>query len=269
MYNLSYSTDNTTWFNLATIAGKDDVELSIPIIHITNLVYYVRIESTQSNLGASSLLVNWVQISHRSPGVEWLAANLKTSPVINVGAGEYITSLAVGDMGRSAADNSPNTDHRPDGLNDVVVGTSKVGQGDSTHTLFVLTQTGGILDSPVAIDTSVLAGKVGSSNMYDIMAVEMGDFNGDYNLDITLIVGYGPGFGGEAAFSTIWIYYSEPQVGSWTFTEKTMNSLSTSEGGINLKTGNINMSIFIPFMGIMGVMTAAVAVQRLEKRRRP
>ncbi len=270
-YRLSYSTDNNTWFDIGTISGTSQTVYTAHLIHTTNLKYYIRVVDSVTGSGDltnSSLLVNLIQIAHKSYGVEWLAGNLVTSPIISPGAGEYITSLAVGDIGKGGSSTAPNYDHRPDGLNDVVVGTSKVGQGDSTHTLYILTQTNGQLDAPMAVDTSTLASQVGGSTAFDIAALELGDFNGDYNLDIALVVGYGAGKSGGVSFSTIWIYYSEPQVGSWTFTEKPLNALSANEAGINIKTGNVNLDIAIPFLGIMGVMTAATAVQRLEKRKK-
>jgi len=156
----------------------------------------------------------------------------------------------------------------PDGLNDIVVATSRVGQGTDKQALFVMTQTAGNIDPPMAIATPLLAGATGSSNPYDSAAIALGDFDADYDLDIVLVIGFAPGRSGTPTIPTIWTYSNEPQTGSWTFDEAPLSALGANEAGINVEVGYINLSLFFPFFGLAGIVVASVTIERLAKGRK-
>ena len=270
-YSLMYSPDNTTWFPLGTISGTGETDYSYPLYYTSNSKYYLKLVDVNRAIVQSnnrSVQLEMVRISHYSPGVEWLAGNLKYTGVTGLGAGDYITAIAIGDMGSNGAVTAVGASHAIDGLNDVVAATSWVG-GTTTHTLFVLTgQAAGGLDTPMSIDTSALAAAVGSSAKYDASAIALGDFDADYDLDIVLIVGFAPGQGGGAAIPTIWTYSNEPQTGSWTFGEAPLSVLGAGEAGINVEVGNINLSLFFPFIGLTGIVVASITIERLARSKR-
>ncbi len=98
----------------------------------------------------------------------------------------------------------------------------------------------------------------------------MGDFDADYDLDIVLTVGFAPGRGQDETPSipTIWLYSNDPQAGSWTFDEAPLSALGADEAGINVVTGNVNLSLFFPFIGLAGMVVASISIERLARRKR-
>jgi hypothetical protein len=272
-YNVSYSWDNSTWFFAGTIQGTTQTTYNFNLYYSSNSKYYFRIDDVNRATGQTenrSLIINMFRVGHYSPGVEWIAGNLKTSETIPSpgGSNYFISALAVGDVGRSSADSSSGASHMTDGLNDVVVATTKVGEGTSTYTLFVSTQTAGELDPWKNIPTPTMAGMVGSSTLYDSANIALGDFDADYDLDICLVIGFAPGMSGTPTMPTIWLYYNEPQIGSWSFTEKPLSALGANEAGINIETGDVNLSILFPIFGLAGVVVASAAIERLGRKQK-
>ena len=270
-YRLMYSPDNTIWFPLGTISGIEQKTYSYPLYYTSNSKYYLKLvdnDRAQTQSVSRSVCLEMVRISHHSPGVEWLAGNLKQQSVTGLGS-EYITAIAIGDMGSNGAVTAAGVGHAVDGLNDVVAATSWVG-GTTTHTLIVLTgRADGGLDAQMAIDTTGLATKAGASNKrYDSASLAIGDFDADYDLDIVLMVGFAPGESGTPAIPTIWVYSNEPNIGSWTFEEAPLSVMGADEAGINLEVGNINLSIFFPFVGLAGIVVTSITIERLGKRKR-
>ncbi len=274
-YDMFYSPDNTTWFKLGTIQGTVENTYSYPLYYTSNSKYYLKLVDVNRDPAQSanrSVFLDMIRIAHYSPGVDWRAQDLKMSPqVLPVSSNNYITAIAVGDVGSNSALDTAGTPHRADGLNDVVVATSRVGGGSGTNklTLFVLTgQAAGGLDGPMAIDTSLLAASVGNTDLYDSAAIALGDFDADYDLDIVLVIGFAPGKSATPSIPTIWTYSNEPAIGSWTFDEAPLSALGANEAGINVEVGYVNLSLFFPFIGLAGIVVASISIERLAKRKR-
>jgi hypothetical protein len=272
---VTYSWDNTTWFPLGTIQGTEMTSYSYSLYYSSNSKYYLKIVDQNDSTPQSencSLLIDMVRIGHSSPGVEWKSENIKTGiiPSSYLATGEYVTSIAIGDMGSNGASTAPGTSHAADGVNDIVVGTSMVG-GSNLQTLFIHTVgSSGVIDSPLAINTAELAARAGSGGPYDVASIALGDFDADYDLDIVLTVGFAPGRGQDETPSipTIWLYSNDPQAGSWTFDEAPLSALGADEAGINVVTGNVNLSLFFPFIGLAGMVVASISIERLARRKR-
>ena len=150
-----------------------------------------------------------------------------------------------------------------------MVSTSKVGNGDTTHTLFVIFQGAGgsAFEQPTAVDTSLLASRVGNNNaIYDTKAIELGDFNGDKNLDVVLVLGFAPGRTGSGVPS-LFIYSNRPDLGPAEFQEATVNALDISQSVINVQTGNIDLTILLPFLGMFGVIAGEAFVERRKRKK--
>lgn len=276
-FRLMYSPDNARWFPLGTIWGTEQKTYSYPLYYTSNSKYYLKIvDNNQTKVQSEfrSIYLDMVRIGHYSPGVEWLAANLKyqyvtgLDPLPNVDS-EYITAIAIGDVGSNGAVDAAGANHAIDGYNDVVAATSRVG-GTTTHTLMVLTgQSTGGLDAQMAVHTTGLAAQVGTNGeKYDAVSIALGDFDADFDLDIVLIVGFAPGNSGTPSIPTIWTYANEPQIGSWTFDESPLSALDGDEAGINVVTGDINLSMFFPFVGLAGIVVTSITIERLTNRKR-
>jgi acetamidase/formamidase len=79
-------------------------------------------------------------------------------------------------------------------------------------------------------------------------------------------IGTTPGTG-----PTLWHYQNDQRysVGgsAWQYTEEYINVLATKgESAINAETGNIDLAILLPFLGIMGVILAEAVIDRRRKR---
>jgi len=269
-WRLAYSTDNVTWFNLTDLHSATDMTVQFDLTFTPNAYYFIRIldnDRTTSDIWNDTLYVDRLYIKHWATGVSWdmtTAGHFANIPV-SIAAGEYIAALAVGDMGRRAAPFTPDT------LPDIVIATTKVGGSDNTHTLFIATQdtTTNFVVAPVL--TTNLMVMCPDATLYEAKNVELGDTDGDGDLDIVLVVGAAmgrdPGTG-----PTLW-HYQNDQVflsgspGSWQFTEGYINVLATKgESAINVRTGNIDLTILFPFFGVLGVVAIEALVTQRKKR---
>lgn len=268
-FNVYYSPDNYTWFALtdnygrAAISSTVDQEYTYALTHITAEKYYVRIQDADGSASDgynNTLCVNMVSIRHYSPAVTWTDTN-RMDVVLTGLSGEHLTALAIGDLGKIWGD------YKPDGFNDIVVTTSRVGTVDAYHSVFVLVQTtGGGGFTANNLYTPNLAASVADNNLYDITNVALGDVDGDYDLDIVLVVGYAPGRSGGSA-PTLWLLENEPLPTGWQFDDRTINVLETGESAINVVTGFIDLTILIPFLGILGIVVAEAVTERVRRKK--
>ena len=163
-FNVSYSPDNATWFPLFTISSTVQMNYSAMLIDTPNSKYYIKVVDTNratTDITNNTLCVNMVSIKHYSPTVIWTFDSSKWQRTIaGITAPNYITSLAVGDIGSASGDHSP--DHKLD----IVVGTTMIGGGDATHALFLITNSGQ-LDAAMDIPVVAAAAAVGN-NQYDV-----------------------------------------------------------------------------------------------------
>jgi hypothetical protein len=168
----------------------------------------------------------------------------------------------VSDIGSSVAP------YKPDGKIDIIVGTTQIGSGDSTHALFVIPNVGSGLGAPIDIPTVAATAAIGT-NQYNINSVEIGDFNGDGYPDIAVAIGFAPGYSYDAgSTSTLWIYYSQPSALGWQFNEQAVNVLDSSGSAINIKTGYVDLTFLWPLFGVFGIVVAETAIGRAEKMRK-
>lgn len=264
-FNVTYSTDNVNWVYLRTISSTSGQNYTWDLPYHSGPFYYVRVVDYNRHATdqiASTLCFNMVKVLHYPADVWWLASDERVVTISGIGSGEFITAIAIGDIGKSY-DN-----YKADTYPDIVVATSKVGNSDTSHTLYVILQGAGgsTFESPSSVDTSLLASKVGNNNaIYDTKDVEIGDFNGDKNLDIVLVIGFAPGRTGTGVPS-MYVYSNRPDLGPTTFAEATVNALDTSQSAINVETGNIDLAILLPFLGLMGVIATEAAIERKRRR---
>jgi hypothetical protein len=263
-FNVTYSIDNVNWVNLGTVSSTSPQNYTWSLPYHSGPFYYVRVvdyDRHATDSTASTLCLNMVRVLHSPADVWWLASDERIVTINGIGSGEFVTAIAVGDIGKSWGD------YKADSYPDLVVATSKVGNADTTHTLFVILQQsgGGIFETPLAVDTSLLASKVGNNNaIYDTKDVELGDFNGDKNLDIVLVIGFAPGRTGTGVPS-LFSYSSRPDLGPAVFYEATVNALDISQSVINVETGYIDLSILLPLFGVLGIMIAGTATDRRRR----
>ena len=154
----------------------------------SNSKYYIKIVDTVrtgADTSNTTLCVNRLTISHYSPAVAWTTTWLRQVTTFSNNA-QYITAIAVSDIGSSVAP------YKPDGKIDIIVGTTQIGSGDSTHALFVIPNVGSGLGAPIDIPTVAATAAIGT-NQYNINSVEIGDFNGDGYPDIAVAIGFAPG----------------------------------------------------------------------------
>jgi hypothetical protein len=272
-FYLQYSPDNITWFNLTTLDGQTEitsttlVEYNYGIDHLTQETIYLRLRdadgSTSSDSFNNTICVNMIEIEHYSPMVEWSDANRYDMTAFGLASDEYITAIAVGDLG------SPIYDYKPDGFPDIVATTSKVGDGDTDHTVYIFPQNfgGGGFSTVMRVDTPDLAAAVTSNSIYNTMNVALGDVDGDYDLDIVLVVGFAPGKDGGTA-PTLWLLENEPLPGGWQFDDRTINVLGTDESAINVVVGYVDLTILLPFLGVFGIVAVSTVTEYLHRRRK-
>ncbi|HEY3421116.1 MAG TPA: type IV pilin N-terminal domain-containing protein [Methanomassiliicoccales archaeon] len=267
-FNVSYSPDNETWFHLFTISSTTQKNYSGMLLHTVNSKYYIRIEDTNrqaTDIVNDTLCVNKLNITHYSPAVSWDFDSTKWQKSIpGISSPNYITSLAVADVGPSYS----NT--KPDGYLDIVVGTTMIGNGDANHALFVIPSinSGTQLGVPINIPVVAASAAIGT-NAYDVKAVELGDFNGDGFMDIAMAIGFSPGYTYTAgSTSTLWIYTSQQSSGGWQFSEQPVNVLDTSGSVINIKTGYVDLTFLWPLFGVFGIVVAEAVIERAERKRK-
>ncbi|MCU0861541.1 MAG: hypothetical protein MUE65_04400, partial [Methanomassiliicoccales archaeon] len=272
-FRLAYSVDNSTWFNLTDITATSDTSYQFSLAPTTNDYYYVRIQDLDRSTGDvvnDTFYVDRLYVKHWAVAVTWSTTGSNYyRHATGLGAGAYITGIAVGDVGRKAADYSP------DILPDIVYCTNQVGTGILT-TLFIMTQESTTVFDVKPVYVSSLntmcapSGSYGASDYheYDAKDVELGDTDGDGDLDIVLVsgasIGTQPGTG-----PTLWHYQNDQRysAGAWQYTEEYINVLATKgESAINVQTGNIDLAILLPFMGILGIIIAEAVIDRRRKR---
>ncbi|HUL39675.1 MAG TPA: VCBS repeat-containing protein, partial [Methanomassiliicoccales archaeon] len=275
-FRIAYSVDNSTWFNLTDVTALTDTTYQFTLTPSANDYYYVRVQDlvrTTADTANDTFMVDRLYIKHWAVAVSWgtTTGSMYYRYAFPIAASAYLTGIAIGDMGRKAADYSADT------LPDIVVCTSQVGTG-ILDTLFVMTQeTTQTFDvKPIYVSSlntmCASSGTYGNSNYreYDAKDVELGDTDGDGDLDIVLVAGaaFGttPGTG-----PTLWHYQNDQRYsvggGAWQYTEEYINVLATKgDSAINVQTGNIDLTILLPFLGVMGVIVAEALVERRRKR---
>lgn len=260
-YVVMYSPNGLNWFDLGIIKGYTDATYSFPIHYTSSAKYYVKLVGGQ-HMGLDqtvrqSIFLDYLWITHYSPSVKW-EDDSKTSGSIPTNSGDYITAIAIGDMNADGAT-------AQSGSNEIVVATSSVGA--SGKTLFIVTHSGGTFATK-EVQTPKLNAAVGNGNRYDVASIALGDFDADGDLDIVLVIGFAPGASGASTIPTIWIYSNNPYADGWTFEEAPLSALGGNEAGINVVTGNINLSLFFPFIGLAGIVVASISIERMAKRKR-
>jgi hypothetical protein len=263
-FRLAYSVDNTTWFNLTDITWTVDRYFYYDLPYTPSSYYWVKVtdlDRSTADIFNDTLMVDMLTIRHYAQTVSWDAAHTFKNAWQ---APDYITAIAIGDMGKMGGDS------KPDGWLDIVVTTARVGSGYDTQSLYIMAATA--LNTPAfdtrPVYTTQMSIMCSNSALYDIKAVEIGDFNGDGFNDIVVVVGapFGvdPGTG-----PTMWTYINQNMFSStaWQYTESYVNTLaSKGESAINVQTGNINLSIFLPFLGVLGVIAVNTLVERKKKQ---
>jgi len=116
------------------------------------------------------------------------------------------------------------------------------------------------------LNTPDIAALVPDNSVYNTRNVEVGDVDGDYDLDIVLVIGYAPGKSGGSS-PTLWLLENEPLPGGWQFDDRPINVLATGESAINVVTGYVDLTIFIPFLGIIGIVIAEAVTERFRRKR--
>ena len=108
-----------------------------------------------------------------------------------------------------------------------------------------------------------------SSGNYEIHGVELGDLDGDQDLDIILVVGAKIGRE-QGTGPTLWEYVNnQMSAGAWRFTENPISSVaSKGESVINVTTGNIDLVIFLPVFGTVAIVVSSQALGRWRARRK-
>lgn len=259
-FQIQYSVDNETWFDLGQISSKTDVTLSYNLTYTSNAYYYVRfvdLDRSVTDTTKDTLTLNQVIISHNSPTVQWpvAASRIWTSTT------NYISALAVGDMKKYLGSNVVNEPR------DIVVGIG--GDIAASGRLLIIQQSAFGTFSAQSLDTSKLAIMCPASGAYEIHGVELGDIDGDQDLDIILVVGAQigrtPGSG-----PTLWMYTNNQMVsGTWRFTENPISSVAAhGDSVINVTTGYIDLTIFLPVFGMMAIIASSEAMGRWRGRKK-
>jgi hypothetical protein len=265
-FRLSYSVDNVTWLNLTDVTWTSDNTYTVNLTYTPSSWYWVKaVDSIRDSSDTinDTLYVTAMSIQHYALTVTWDAAH--TIKVTSVAASDYITAIAVGDIGKLGGD------HKPDGIPDIVFTTAQVGAGNDLKSLFIMTQDSIGTFNTRPVYTTQMSIMCSNPAQYDTKAVELGDNDGDGDLDIIVIVGAPPGVQ-PGTGPTMWSYMNNQQYSTgssaWQFSESYINVLATKgESAINVKEGNIDLTILLPFLGVLGVVAAEAVVDR--KTRKP
>jgi len=259
-FQISYSPDNETYFPVGQITSLTDVTLSANLSYTPNSYYYIRVtdlDRSVTDVVKSTLYLDKVTIAHNSPTVQWTggASKIWTSSTY------YISALAVGDMKKQQGVYTANEP------NDIVVTTG--GDMTSNSKLYIIMQSSYGSFSAQALTTSKLAIMCPSSGNYEIHGVELGDLDGDQDLDIILVVGAKIGRE-QGTGPTLWEYVNnQMSAGAWRFTENPISSVaSKGESVINVTTGNIDLAIFLPVFGTVAIVVSSQALGRWRARRK-
>jgi hypothetical protein len=261
-FQIEYSVNNEDWFDLGQITSKTDVTQSYDLTHTSNSYYYVRItdlDRAVTDTVKDTLTLDRVIVSHNSPTVQWSSTLNKEW----TSGGGYISAIAVGNMKKYLGSNVANE------LNDIVVTLG--GNTASSGKLYILQQTASAPGTFTgqSLDTSKLAILCPASGAYEIHGVELGDLDGDQDLDIVLVVGSQigrtPGSG-----PSLWEYTNNNMVSStWRFTETPISSVAAKgESVINVTTGYIDLTIFLPIFGMMAIVATGQAMGRWRGRKK-
>jgi hypothetical protein len=259
-FRLAYSVDNTTWFNLTDIVATSDKTFTYLLPYTPSSSYWIRVEDLirdPTDTVNDTLFVDQLVIRHYALSVTWVSA----IKIPWSGVPGYITAIAVGDMGKSTGD------YKPDGWLDIVVGTAAVGgSGNQLNSLFIMTQTSVGSFDVKPVFTLQLSQMCSDPSKYDVTAVDVGDMNGDGSPDIILVVGAPAGVS-PGSGPTLWYYESQNQFstggGYWQYSESYVGALTTTgTSAINVKTGNVDLAIFFPLLGVMGVIVADALVRK-------
>lgn len=273
-FKVEYSLDNASWFPLTTITSTADKQYTFDLFYTQSDRYWVRItdmDRTPSDTIKNVLYLDQLTVNHANTTITWPSTSDYKKQVMSISGndwkGHYFTGLAIGDMNKELGTLSS------DSLVDIVVGTSRVlaSSSGTTYALYIIEQSSPkSFSSPYAVDTNTLAVMCPEEDLYDIHGVELGDVDGDSDLDIILIVGAsfgrspGPG-------PTMWLYTNNNAgpSGKLVFTEEPINSLtSRGESVITLTTGNVDLTILLPFAGVLGIVVTGTMMERTRRRKR-
>jgi hypothetical protein len=259
-FRIEYSTDNETWFALGQITSTIDVTKSFNLTYTPNSFYYVRItdlDRAVTDVTSSVFSLDQLIVSHNSATVEWTGSASR----VWISSSGPISGLAIGDMKKRLGVYVPNEP------NDIVVATG--GNTAATNKLLIIQQSTFGSFSAQSLDTAKLAIMCPSSGAYEIHGVDLGDLDGDQDLDIVLVVGAqtgrDPGSG-----PSLWEYTNNQQSGGvWKFTETPVSSVAArGESVINVTTGYIDLTILLPLLGMVAVVASSEAVGRWRGRKK-
>jgi len=251
---VQYSTDNETWFDAFTVRSTTETTYHKLLPYTPNSHYYIKVTDTNNGTDnvRDTLVIDMLVINHYTQTVEFGAPTLVTGSAVST----PITAMAIGDITADSGN-----------LNDIVFSTAKT---TSTTALYIATQKSTKTYETKAVVTAALATSC-SDTYYDTRSVQVGDLDGDGDLDIVLVTGYSFGYDDtDASGSTLWAYYNNQQsnsAGQWTFDEEAVSKLD-SESAINVRLGNIDLAIFLPLMGVVGIVAASATVERMSRRRK-
>jgi hypothetical protein len=261
-FKVQYSTDGTIWYDAFSFNETVKTLKQIQLPHTTNAQYFIKIVAADTSTGDmfnDTVYVDIIGIRHISPTVQWPSSDIRTVSFTMQNSGEFITALAVADVGSSL-------NNLPDSYPDIIVGTSYVGSGSATHTLMLSYGNGNSFSAPQAITTAGLSAAVGGSNtLYNTQAITVGDFNGDGYKDLAIVIGFAPGQKGGTA-PTVWLYRNDPTVGQWG--EQVLNALATGESAINVQAANVDLTILYPLLGILGLVAVEGWMSRTGRKRK-
>jgi FlaG/FlaF family flagellin (archaellin) len=260
-FKVQYSTDGTIWYDAFSFDETVKTLKQIQLPHTTNSEYFIKIiamDTSTSDTFNDTLYVDLIGIRHISPTVYWPSSETRTVSFTMQNNAEYITALAVADVGSSL-------NNLPDNYPDIIVGTSYVGSGSVTSTLMLSFGNGNSFSAPEAITTAGLSAAVGGNNaLYNTQAITVGDFNGDGYKDLAVIIGFAPGRDGGTA-PTVWLYRNDPSVGQWG--EQVLNALAAGESAINVQAGNVDLTILYPLLGVLGLVAVEGWMSRTRRKR--